>query len=84
MTLVAPDAHAAAQVRQALERTLPVVLDGDGIYLVQRCPSMLADAGQDARVVLTPNVNEFRRLRDVLQLGTSGAQQPTPRAVFSR
>jgi ATP-dependent NAD(P)H-hydrate dehydratase len=63
---------AAAQVRAALQRSLPVVLDGDGLFLVQRDPTLLQ--GADAtRVVLTPNVNEFRRLRDVLNIGTPGA-----------
>ena len=61
-------------MRTALERSLPVVLDGDGLYLVQRCPALLQDAGSAAtRVVLTPNVNEFRRLRDVLKIGAPGA-----------
>ena len=51
-----------------------MVLDGDGLYLVQRRPRLLQDVGSAAtRVVLTPNVNEFRRLRDVLKVGTPGA-----------
>jgi hypothetical protein len=59
-------------VRAALQRSLPLVLDGDGLFLVQRDPTLLQ--GADAtRVVLTPNVNEFRRLRDVLDVGTPGA-----------
>jgi ATP-dependent NAD(P)H-hydrate dehydratase len=60
---------AEAVVRTALERGLPLVLDGDGLFLVQRNPSLLQRRSADgaaARVVLTPNVNEFRRLRDAL------------------
>lgn len=65
-------------MRAALQRSLPVVLDGDGIFLVQRDPTLLQ--GADAtRVVLTPNFNEFRRLRDVLNVGTPGAQRAARR-----
>lgn len=66
------------QVCAALERGIPLVLDGDGLFIVTRKPALLqrrsAHGSSDApeRVVLTPNVNEFRRLRDALGM-TPGA-----------
>jgi len=70
-------------VRAALQHSLPIVLDGDGLYLVQRDPTLLQGAGSAAKlVVLTPNVNEFRRLRDALNVGTPGAPpRGAPRRV---
>ncbi len=58
------------------------MLDGDGLYIVTRKPELLqrrGAAGQgDARAVLTPNVNEFRRLRDALGIAASGACHVAP------
>ena len=64
---------AEAVMCAALERGLPLVLDGDGLFLVTRNPSLLQSRGAAARVVLTPNVNEFRRLRDALCIAAPAA-----------
>ena len=66
------------------------MLDGDGLFLVTRSPQLLQRAGDaggaaaPARVVLTPNVNELKRLRDALGVpapagapaGTAWSAQP--------
>lgn len=61
-------------MKRALERRLPLVLDGDGLFLVTRLPEiLLGDASAKRRVVMTPNVNEFRRLQDALGMVEPGA-----------
>lgn len=61
---------ARAVVVACLGAGTPLVLDGDALHLLVREPGLLA--GRDvARVVLTPNLNEFRRL-----LGAAGMEQP--------
>jgi ATP-dependent NAD(P)H-hydrate dehydratase len=65
-------AVAEALLTAALERQLPCVLDGDGLWLVTRKPQLLS--GQAAgRCILTPNVNEFSRLTSALGIHTGGA-----------
>ncbi len=70
-------------MRAALERRLPLVLDGDGLFLVTRAPELLRH-GADARVVITPNVNEYRRLRDALGIAAPGARTRSACAAHAR
>ena len=64
-------AVAEALLKAAVERKLPLVIDGDGLWLVTRRPSLLA--GLDAqRVILTPNVNEFARLSTAMGIHAGG------------
>jgi ATP-dependent NAD(P)H-hydrate dehydratase len=56
-------------VHSALRTGLPLVLDGDGIHLVvtrHNLQQALARGNNAGPVVLTPNVNEFRRLAAAL------------------
>ena len=67
---------AEAVVQGAIERGLPLVLDGDGLLLVTRRPQLLAGRlpsdGSPPRVILTPNVNEYRRLCEALGITVPG------------
>ena len=63
-------ATAEAIVSEAVARRLPLVIDGDGLFLVCRRPGLISR--RDAsRVVLTPNVNEFSRLWAAVHGGES-------------
>ena len=71
------DAHvlavAEAVVRSAIEHGLPLVVDGDGLLLVTRRPQLLTERqSQAARVILTPNVNEYRRLCECVGIAVPG------------
>ena len=63
----------AQVVQHARTAGLPVVLDGDGVFLLGQRPTLLAGYG---RGVVTPNVREFARLQAALGLdedvGTQG------------
>ncbi|RKP37357.1 Ribokinase-like protein [Dimargaris cristalligena] len=48
-------------IEKAKERDMPIVIDADGLLLIQKNPALIAGY-QNA--ILTPNVNEFRRLCD--------------------
>ncbi|KAJ1983278.1 hypothetical protein H4R33_004812 [Dimargaris cristalligena] len=48
-------------IEKAKERDMPIVIDADGLLLIQKSPALIAGY-QNA--ILTPNVNEFRRLCD--------------------
>jgi ATP-dependent NAD(P)H-hydrate dehydratase len=69
---------AEAVVEGAIKRGLPLVLDGDGILLVLRRPQLLSAAGRlpsdgsPLRVILTPNVNEYRHLCEALGITVPG------------
>ena len=56
---------------------LPVVVDADGLLLVQKEPELVRGY---AKAVLTPNANEFRRLRGSM-LEASGEGAPLPSAA---
>ncbi|KAG8742444.1 hypothetical protein FRC10_001411 [Ceratobasidium sp. 414] len=53
----------------ALRLDMYVVIDADGLYLVQNEPDVVKG---NARAVLTPNVVEFKRLCDSLKIDTKG------------
>lgn len=54
---------AARVMRAAAARKLPVVIDADGLWVVNRDPDLVRG---NPRAVLTPNVVEFQRLADAL------------------
>jgi len=60
-------AAARAVVHECKEAALPLVLDADGVGLVVECPELVKGYPQ---AVLTPNVNEFRRLAAALGVET--------------
>ncbi|PHH86357.1 hypothetical protein CDD83_10364 [Cordyceps sp. RAO-2017] len=66
----------ARVVRAARDRTMPVVLDADALQLVQREPGLVKGY---PGAVLTPNVVEFGRLWDSLQLREPGGGGETAR-----
>jgi ATP-dependent NAD(P)H-hydrate dehydratase len=53
-------AAAALVIKRAVASGTPLVLDGDGLFLLTQQTGLLA--GATSPVVLTPNVNEFARL----------------------
>lgn len=56
---------AALVIRAAFARDLPLVVDADGLWLVNRDPDLVRG---NRRVVLTPNRVEFGRLAEALGL----------------
>ncbi|KAJ3287333.1 hypothetical protein HK104_008649, partial [Borealophlyctis nickersoniae] len=50
---------------KARERDMPVVIDADGLFLVQNDPSIVKGFHS---AVLTPNANEFKRLCEVMKV----------------
>jgi ATP-dependent NAD(P)H-hydrate dehydratase len=46
-------------IKSARERELPMVIDGDGLFLIQQWPELLKGY---PHAVFTPNANEFNRL----------------------
>jgi len=58
-------AHAKSILKMARERDMYVVLDADGLYMVQQDPDIVKGYN---RAVLTPNVVEFGRLCDTMKV----------------
>ena len=56
---------AAKVIRIVREKKMPLVLDADGLFLVQNHPEIINGY---ASAVLTPNVMEFKRLCDAMNL----------------
>lgn len=54
-------------IEAAKKRNLHIVIDADGLYLVQKNPDIIKGY---KRAVLTPNVVEFKRLQDSVGLKT--------------
>jgi ATP-dependent NAD(P)H-hydrate dehydratase len=52
-------------IEAAKEKRLPILLDGDGLFLVSQKSGLIANY---ERAVLTPNPNEFKSLLKALQL----------------
>ncbi|KAL7421934.1 hypothetical protein Q5752_003706 [Cryptotrichosporon argae] len=68
----------AARVALEIARTrddMGVVVDADGLFLVQNDPSVILDWPGVPRVILTPNVMEFQRLCTAMQIDTSKAPE---------
>ncbi|WVQ86463.1 ATP-dependent (S)-NAD(P)H-hydrate dehydratase [Cryptococcus gattii] len=49
-----------------------VVVDADGLWLVQNEPKVVMDWPGVPRIILTPNVMEFKRLCDTMKIDSSG------------
>ncbi|KAL0255370.1 ATP-dependent (S)-NAD(P)H-hydrate dehydratase [Cryptococcus tetragattii IND107] len=49
-----------------------VVVDADGLWLVQNEPKVVMDWPGVPRIILTPNVMEFKRLCDTMKIDPSG------------
>ncbi|KAG2429230.1 hypothetical protein HXX76_011000 [Chlamydomonas incerta] len=60
---------ARAVILRARAAKIPLVLDGDGLFLVAREPDLVAGY---TNCVLTPNLNEFRRLASTLGVSLHG------------
>jgi len=54
---------ASAIMQKAREMDLPLVIDADGLHVVRLDPQLVKGY---RRCILTPNANEFQRLRDAL------------------
>lgn len=48
-------------IEEVKKRSMPLVIDADGLYLVQQHPEVIKGYN---KVILTPNVVEFQRLKD--------------------
>lgn len=62
----------------AREMNLFIVIDADGLWLVQNEPDVIKGY---KRAVLTPNVIEFKRLCDALQIDKSGPEEGLAKKV---
>lgn len=67
-----------AVIDAARHQELPLVLDADGLYIVTKAPELIQDSSS---VVLTPNINELRRLAHALGIKHDDLQ---PKATETR
>jgi len=58
-------ATVAKVIRAAREKDMPVVLDADALLVVQKTPDLVRGY---KNAILTPNVVEFKRLCDALEV----------------
>lgn len=76
------DPSILAAARDVLQRAraadLPLVLDADGLHLVQQEPELVRGY---AKAVLTPNANEFRRLCSSLAPQLPAESRPPPEVL---
>ncbi|RKP06872.1 Ribokinase-like protein [Thamnocephalis sphaerospora] len=68
-------------VAEARKRNIPVVLDADAIYMVQHHPDTVRGY---RKAVLTPNVNEFKRLCEALDIPVPKPQDKDAAGQLSR
>jgi ATP-dependent NAD(P)H-hydrate dehydratase len=61
-------------IRAARDKNMPIVMDADALQIVQRDPDLVRGYKE---AVLTPNVVEFKRLWDSLNLQDAGAVKET-------
>ncbi|RKP12636.1 Ribokinase-like protein [Piptocephalis cylindrospora] len=61
--------RAAEAIKGARDRDMPVVIDADGLYLIQKRPELVKG---NKRAVLTPNVMEFKRLCEAMGVDGQG------------
>lgn len=66
-------ARVAFEIARTMDQ-MSVVVDADGLWLVQNDPSVILDWPGTPRVVLTPNVMEFKRLSETLASPVSYSQ----------
>jgi ATP-dependent NAD(P)H-hydrate dehydratase len=69
---------ARAVILRAREALLPLVLDGDALFLVAREPELVKGYSQ---CLLTPNLNEFRRLASTMGVGLHGPNNDRIRKI---
>ncbi|CAG8455200.1 25048_t:CDS:2 [Dentiscutata erythropus] len=50
-------------ILKAKEEHIPMIIDADGLFLIQNDPDIIKDYSE---AILTPNVNEFRRLCEAM------------------
>lgn len=65
-------------LKLARELELGVVVDADGLWLLNAEPELVRDWPGDARVILTPNIMEFKRLCHALVRKTNPAWLAVP------
>ncbi|KAJ1650438.1 hypothetical protein IWQ61_008761 [Dispira simplex] len=65
-------------ILKARERNMPIVMDADALCVVQNDTSVIQGYTNS---VLTPNVNEFRRLCQALNVHNDEDQMQTPTAA---
>ena len=67
----------AVIITEARNRDLPIVIDADGLYLIQSNMDLIRNYRQ---AVLTPNIMEFKRLADAA--GIEANVEPTKKAAL--
>ncbi|BFZ62211.1 hypothetical protein YB2330_003294 [Saitoella coloradoensis] len=60
---------AEGSIREARKREMPIVIDADGLFLVTNKPELVM--GYE-HAVLTPNIMEFKRLAEKMQVDMNG------------
>ncbi|ANB13761.1 NADHX dehydratase [Sugiyamaella lignohabitans] len=71
----------AAIIQEAKKRKLPIVIDADGLYLIQNQPDLIK--GYE-KAILTPNVVEFQRLCKALEIDDAGGDDPASAPKVSK
>ncbi|CAI2169774.1 17930_t:CDS:10 [Funneliformis geosporum] len=56
-------------ITKAKEKNLPLVIDADGLFLIQNHPEIIKDY---PKAILTPNIVEFKRLCDAMNIKLEG------------
>ncbi|GMK55268.1 hypothetical protein CspeluHIS016_0203240 [Cutaneotrichosporon spelunceum] len=62
-------------IQLARERDIGVVVDADGLWLLNSEPDLVRDWPGAKRVVLTPNIMEFRRLSDAMGIAADSCAE---------
>jgi len=60
-------------IKHAKEMKIPIVIDGDGLWLISQKPQILKDS---SNILLTPNIVEFGRLCDLFSLSSKTEDLP--------
>ncbi|KAJ1928868.1 hypothetical protein IWQ60_001664 [Tieghemiomyces parasiticus] len=71
----------AEVINKAKERNIPIVVDADGLYALQRDPQLLAGY---PNCIITPNINEFKRLCEATDVSTEDKTQGDAARALSR
>lgn len=64
-------------ISKAREEKLPLVIDGDGLFLITNSPELIRDY---PHAILTPNVNEYKRLA----VGLKEDENVSPKALAKK
>ncbi|CAG8505926.1 4437_t:CDS:10 [Diversispora eburnea] len=54
-------------IQKAKEKMMPIIIDADGLFLVQNNPNVIKDY---PKAILTPNLNEFKRLCETMNVSS--------------